>query len=69
MFVNRIQNIAKENKKKKTEFDERNAGAWLRILSFTYSWQGTEATANIIINETLAQVFSIEFCKILNSTL
>ena len=37
MFVNRIQNIAKENKKKKTEFDERNAGAWLRILSFTYS--------------------------------
>ena len=53
MFVNRIKNIAKE-KKKKTEFDERNGGAWLRILSFIYSWQGTEATANIIINETLA---------------
>ena len=48
--------------RKKTEkkwFDERNSGTWIRILSFIYSWQGTEATArSIIMNETPALVFS-----------
>ena len=34
----------------------------VRILSFIYSRQGTEATArNIIMNETLTQVFSSKF--------
>ena len=47
-----------------------NAGTWVRILSFIYTWQGTEATArNIIINDTPAQVFSNEFCQILKNIL
>ena len=55
---------------KRNEFDERNAGTWVRTLSFMYSWQGLEATArNIITNETPAQVFSSEFCEIFKNTL
>ena len=47
-----------------------NAGTWIRILSFIYTWQGTEATArNIIIYDTPAQVFSNEFCEILKNIL
>ena len=42
---------------------------WVRILSFTYSWQGTEATArDIVMDETLVQVFSSEFCEIFKNT-
>ena len=59
-----------ERKQKRNEFDERNAGTWVRILSFIYSLQGTEATArNIITNETPVQVLSNELCEIFKSTL
>ena len=56
--------------KKTNEFDEGNAGTWVRNLSFIYSWQGTEATAgNIIMNKTLAQMLFGKFCKIFKNTL
>ena len=60
-FQKEDQNAAKENRK---------CWTWVRILSFIYTWQGTEATArNIIINDTPAQVFSNEFCEILKNIL
>ena len=47
-----------KRKQKRNEFDEGNAGTWVRILSFIYSWQGIEATVrNIIMNKIPAQVF------------
>ena len=55
-------------KAEKNEFDERNARAWVTILSFVYSWEGTDATAhNTITHETLTQVFSKEFWKFLRT--
>ena len=51
-------------KQERNEFDERNARTWVRILSFIHSSQETEETArNIIMNETLAQVFSGKFLR------
>ena len=66
-FQREYQNTAKENR---NEFNERNAGTRVKILSFIYYWQGSEATAcNIIMNETLEQVFFKEFCKVVKNTL
>ena len=59
-----------QRKQKRNKFDERNAGIWLRILSFIYSRQGTEATArNVITNETPVQVFSSQFCEMFKNAL
>ena len=53
----------------KNEFDGKNAGTWVRILSFICLRQGTEARAcNINMNETPAQVFSSKFCKVFKNT-
>ena len=52
------------------KLDERNAGTWVKHLSFVYSRQGTEKSVhNIIMNQSPAKVLSSEFCKIFKITL
>ena len=50
-----------ERKQKRNESDKRNAQTWVRILSYIYS--DKEQKHQLIMNYTLAQVFTREFCK------